>query len=199
MALWKQHLLPVSLVLQVEWLWPWLSSSLGLSFIFSLCRAHSQRHLTVCIHFRSTESWTLHSTHSGPSSRHPCGFQAHFWEGHGDPIPKNSSLGVPGMTWNQGWGSWWGLIAYFSLVGVEALHLRQKPWCCGWAHPQEMFKQINLPPWFSSVPSEESWKEGKTHKLTQHTLYKWVRGKWSGTQRWKGEPQFHPNIFFSPS
>lgn len=48
--------------------------------------------------FWSTESWALHSTHSGPSSRHPCGFQAHFWEGHGDPSPKNnSSLGVPGM------------------------------------------------------------------------------------------------------
>ena len=147
--------------------------------------------------FWSTESCALHSTHSGPSSRHPCGFQAHFWEGHGDPSPKNnSSLGVPGMTWNQGWGSWWGLIAYFSLAGVEALHLRQKPWCSGWAHSQEMFKQINLPPWFSSVPSEESWKDGNTHQLTQQTLCKWVRGKCSGPQRWRGEPQFHPNIFF---
>lgn len=117
-----------------------------------------------CMHpFFGPQNPSSYIPHSGPSSRHPCGFQAHFWEGQ-DPSPKNnSSLGVPGMTWNQGWGLWWGLVAYFSLAGVEALHLRQKPWCSGWAHSQEMFKQINLPPWFSSVPSEESWKDSNTH------------------------------------
>lgn len=45
----------------------------------------------------TAESWALRSTHSGPSSKHLCGFQAYFREGHGDPsLKNNSSLGVSG-------------------------------------------------------------------------------------------------------
>lgn len=170
MALWEQHLLPVSLVLQVV-------VALGMAIIFSWPIFH-------LFSMQAPLSETSDCMHPFFGPQNPGPYIPHILGHHpGTPVvskhifEKDMGTQAPRTTvpwvfleWNQGWGSWWGLMAYFSLAGVEALHLRQKPWCSGWAHSKEMFKQINLPPWFSSVPSEESWKEGNTHKLTQQTL-----------------------------
>lgn len=107
---------------------------LSIFHLFSMQGPCPETSLTVFIHFWSAESWALRSTHSGPSARHPCCFQAHFWEGHGDPSPKNnSSLGVPGMTWSRlGRAD-----SHFCFAGIEALFLRHKSFlrCGRQAHP----------------------------------------------------------------
>lgn len=102
----------------------------------------SPRDKSDCIHpFLVTESWALRSTHSGPFSRHPCGFQHIFEKDMGTQAPRTT---VPRCLWN---GSWGWLIAFFYLAGAEALLPRHKPFprCGGRARPRERFKQINLP------------------------------------------------------